>query len=137
MGKVTCRLVRFCVGKHLANDSLFIMTARILWVASLKCALDENGKELPPDPNTFVDKGIITFELLLVHQLGGIAELVVCSHPAPYNCVIRPVFQKFFLSLLRKVLVLRIKARPVHFRYRENSFVLVSNCIPLTGTACV
>jgi len=83
---------RICVGKHLANDSLFIMTARILWAATLKCARDENGKELPPDPNAFVDKGIITFVLLLVDQLGGIAELLVCSQPAPYNSVIGPRF---------------------------------------------
>lgn len=54
---------RICVGKNLANDSLFIKTARILWAASLKCALDENGKELPPDPNAFMDKGIVAFVL--------------------------------------------------------------------------
>jgi cytochrome P450 len=90
---------RVCVGKHLANDSLFIMTARMLWAATLKCARDENGKELPPDPNAFVDKGIITFVLLLVDQLGGIAELLICSHPAPLNCVIGPRFPEV-LSIL-------------------------------------
>ena len=50
---------RVCVGKHLANDSLFIHTARILWAATLKCALDKNGKELTPDTSSFVDVGII------------------------------------------------------------------------------
>ena len=66
---------RICVGKHLANDSLFIMTARILWTATLKCARDENGKELPPDPNAFVDKGIITFVPLPAGiNLGRITE---------------------------------------------------------------
>jgi len=71
---------RVCVGKHLANDSLFIMTTRVLWAATLKCARDENGKELPPDLNAFVDKGMIT-------------------HPAPYNCVIGPRFPEV-LSIL-------------------------------------
>jgi cytochrome P450 len=90
---------RVCVGKHLANESLFITTARILWAATLKCARDENGKELPPDLDDFVDNGIVTFVLLPVDQLGVIAELLVCSRPAPYNCVIGPRFSEV-LSIL-------------------------------------
>ena len=50
---------RICVGKHLANESLFIHTARILWAATLKCAQDENGKELPPDISAFVEVGTV------------------------------------------------------------------------------
>jgi cytochrome P450 len=50
---------RVCVGKHLANESLFIRTAMILWAAIIKCARDENGKEVPPDTNAFVDLGFI------------------------------------------------------------------------------
>ena len=50
---------RACVGRHLANDSLFIFTARILWAASLKCPRDENGKERLPDMSAFVGLGII------------------------------------------------------------------------------
>ena len=50
---------RVCVGRHLANDSLFIFTARILWAASVNCARDKNGQERLPDMNTFVDLGII------------------------------------------------------------------------------
>jgi cytochrome P450 len=61
---------RICVGKHLANDSLFMNTARILWAATLGCARDENGKALPPDTSAFVDKGIITFVLMQVIRYG-------------------------------------------------------------------
>jgi cytochrome P450 len=50
---------RICVGKHLANESLFIHTARILWAATLKCARDVNGKELPPDTSGFVVVGTV------------------------------------------------------------------------------
>ena len=50
---------RVCVGRHLANDSLFIFTARVLWATSLKCTRDENGKDQLPDMNTFVDLGVI------------------------------------------------------------------------------
>ena len=44
---------RFCIGKHLANDSLFIETARILWASTLKYARDKNGRELPLDVSAF------------------------------------------------------------------------------------
>jgi cytochrome P450 len=49
---------RICVGNHLANNTLFINTARILWAAKIECARDENGKELPLDTDTFVGNGL-------------------------------------------------------------------------------
>ena len=50
---------RICVGKDLANDTLFINTARILWAAKLERARDENGKEVPLDTETLVDAGMV------------------------------------------------------------------------------
>ena len=50
---------RVCVGRNLANDSLFIHTARILWATSIKCTRDENGEELPPDTSPF-EKEVFT-----------------------------------------------------------------------------
>ena len=50
---------RVCVGRHLANESLFIHTARILWASTLKCAQDENGVDLLPDINAFVEVGFM------------------------------------------------------------------------------
>jgi cytochrome P450 len=50
---------RICIGKHLANESLFIYTARILWAATLECAKDENGNDLLPDSSAFIDEGLI------------------------------------------------------------------------------
>ena len=61
---------RICVGKYLANDSLFINTATTLWAANLECARDENGKDLPPDLNAFVDNGVNTLVLLFMGVLG-------------------------------------------------------------------
>ena len=49
---------RICVAKLLANNSLFIYTARILWAASLECVKDENGKDVLPDMNGFIDVGL-------------------------------------------------------------------------------
>jgi cytochrome P450 len=49
---------RICVGKDMANESLFIATARMLWAAKLERAKDENGKEVPLDIETLVDAGV-------------------------------------------------------------------------------
>jgi cytochrome P450 len=50
---------RICVGKDMAIESLFIVTARILWAAKLERARDENGKEVPLDIETIVDAGVV------------------------------------------------------------------------------
>ena len=48
---------RICVGKHLASDTLFINTARMLWATKLEGVRDKNGKEVPLDTDGFVDAG--------------------------------------------------------------------------------
>jgi cytochrome P450 len=50
---------RACVGKHAANESLFIDMATILWAAHLEPARDESGKEIPPDTETPIDLGTV------------------------------------------------------------------------------
>ena len=50
---------RICVGKHLANDSLFIHTARILWTANLESVKDENGRDVLPGLDGFIDTGLM------------------------------------------------------------------------------
>ena len=50
---------RICVGKDLANESLFIDTVRVLWAARLEPARDENGKEVVLDIETMVGAGSI------------------------------------------------------------------------------
>ena len=50
---------RVCVGRDMANDLLFIHTARILWAATIQFARDEKGKEQRPDTSAFVEVGLI------------------------------------------------------------------------------
>ena len=50
---------RACVGKHAANDLLFITMATVLWAARLEHARDENGKMIPVDTETPVDSGML------------------------------------------------------------------------------
>ncbi|KAI0256925.1 cytochrome P450 [Lactifluus subvellereus] len=64
---------RACVGKHLANESLFITIATILWAAILERDHDPSGKEVPLDTDTFVENGIV-------------------FQPLPYRCKIIPRF---------------------------------------------
>jgi len=50
---------RICVGKDLANESLFINTVRTLWAAKLARPRDERGKEVPLDIGTMVGAGVV------------------------------------------------------------------------------
>jgi cytochrome P450 len=50
---------RNCVGKLLANESLFIDVARILWAVHIDRVRDESGKELLPDTESIVDIGLV------------------------------------------------------------------------------
>jgi len=49
---------RACVGKHAANDTLFISMAMVLWAARLEPSQDENGEEVPLDTETPYDTGM-------------------------------------------------------------------------------
>jgi cytochrome P450 len=50
---------RACVGKHLANESLFIAIATVLWAANLERVRDQNGEEVPLDTESFVTVGML------------------------------------------------------------------------------
>jgi cytochrome P450 len=50
---------RACVGRHVANNSLFISIATTLWAANLERVRDESGEEVRLDTETFIDTGMI------------------------------------------------------------------------------
>ena len=50
---------RICVGKHAANEVLFIDIATVLWAAQLERACDASGKEMPLDTDSQIDTGMI------------------------------------------------------------------------------
>ena len=52
---------RACVGKHAANDALFMSMATVLWAMRLECPRDESGKEVPLDTETLVDNGMVMY----------------------------------------------------------------------------
>ncbi|KAK0226846.1 cytochrome P450 [Armillaria nabsnona] len=51
---------RICVGRHVANNSLFIDIAMMLWAMNIERATDENGVPLPLDVDGCVEDGLAT-----------------------------------------------------------------------------
>ncbi|THU84482.1 cytochrome P450, partial [Dendrothele bispora CBS 962.96] len=49
---------RICVGRHVANNSLFIEIAMMLWAMNIERARDENGKLLPMDVDGCWEDGL-------------------------------------------------------------------------------
>jgi len=55
---------RLCVGRHLANNTLFINIAIVLWAAKIERKKDESGEFLPLDVDGCVDHGIAVLAVL-------------------------------------------------------------------------
>ncbi|KAH9975377.1 cytochrome P450 [Lactifluus volemus] len=49
---------RICVGKHVANNSLFIDIAMMLWACTIEPAKDENGQVIPIDVDGCIEDGL-------------------------------------------------------------------------------
>ncbi|KAF5365846.1 hypothetical protein D9757_012801 [Collybiopsis confluens] len=50
---------RLCVGRHVANQSLFIDIALMLWALNIENPVDANGKPAPIDVDGFIDDGLV------------------------------------------------------------------------------
>ncbi|KAF8989959.1 cytochrome P450 [Cyathus striatus] len=65
---------RICVGRHVANDSMFILMACILWAFNISPAKDELGNVVIPNAMEFINEGLAT-------------------RPKPFPCRIAPRFE--------------------------------------------
>ena len=86
---------RACVGKHAANDTLFMSMATVLWAMRLECPRDESGKEVRLDTETPVDIGTVlyvTVSIFLCLGPGFEFGLMCSSRPVPYRCNALPRF---------------------------------------------
>jgi cytochrome P450 len=50
---------RTCAGKHVANNTMFIAFAVILWAMEIKPDKDEDGKDIPVDVDGYLDSGMV------------------------------------------------------------------------------
>lgn len=78
---------RICVGRHVANDTMFIAFAVMLWASEVVPAKDERGKDIPVDVDGYLDSG-------MVHL------------PLPFPCKITPRFPEV-IDILREERELR------------------------------
>jgi len=73
---------RRCIGRHAANNSLFIFIASILWANTIAPVKDDEGKPIIPD--TLETAG------------GGVVVL-----PVPFKCIITPRFPEAAAVVLK------------------------------------
>ncbi|PBK94399.1 cytochrome P450 [Armillaria gallica] len=66
---------RICVGRHVANNFLFINIAMMLWAMNIERATDESGVPLPLDVDGCIEEGLVT-------------------RPVPFKAKITPRFQE-------------------------------------------
>jgi cytochrome P450 len=50
---------RICIGRHVANDTMFIAFAILLWALEVVPAKDECGKDIPVDVDGYLDNGML------------------------------------------------------------------------------
>jgi cytochrome P450 len=50
---------RICPGRHLANNSVFIGIAMMLWASKIERKKDGSGRLLPLDVDKFIEQGIL------------------------------------------------------------------------------
>ena len=55
---------RACPGKHVANDTIFISIATVLWASSLERVYDQDGNAIPLDTNSFIYNGLAWYAVV-------------------------------------------------------------------------
>ncbi|KAF7790536.1 hypothetical protein EIP86_001492 [Pleurotus ostreatoroseus] len=58
---------RMCVGKDLANQTLFIDFATLLWACNIDKAIGADGNPIIPSQADFVDEGVVVYVQLVQH----------------------------------------------------------------------
>jgi len=66
---------RGCIGRHMANNSLFINMAIMLWATKLERKKDSSGRLLPLDVDGFVDHGVVVSVVITLIILGLDADM--------------------------------------------------------------
>ncbi|KAI0060313.1 cytochrome P450 [Artomyces pyxidatus] len=82
---------RICVGRHVANDSLFIDIATVLWAATLEPAKDSSGKTIPLDVESYTDVGLVWYVFCVLCSV-FFHPLSFHSRPNPFDWAVSPRF---------------------------------------------
>lgn len=81
---------RICVGRHLANNALFMSMAMLLWAMNIERAKDADGNLIPVDINKCEDHGIVVYVFPLVNLYNHLCHL--SSAPVHFMPKISPRF---------------------------------------------
>ena len=77
---------RVCVGKHVANNSLFIDFAMMLWACTIEPGKDENGKVIPIDVDGCIEDGLVVWVPPRVFlNYWTLTEPLAPSRPIPFK----------------------------------------------------
>jgi cytochrome P450 len=93
---------RECVGRHLANNSLFIDIAVMLWATKIERKKDISGQFLPLDMDGFVDHGLVRSADSSQTPRRSYLLGKSCRRPIPFDCEIYPRFPEAPALLLQE-----------------------------------
>ena len=84
---------RICIGRHVANNSLFLNIATILWAMNIERETDEKGNVVPLDVDGCVDHGLVVYVSDLILNLWRASSVLhFFRGPMPFQCKVTPRF---------------------------------------------
>jgi cytochrome P450 len=83
---------RICVGRHMADNSLFINIATLLWAMKIERKKDASGRFFPLDVDGWVDGGLIVLAGYITYHHVDSNTSVFRRHPVPFEVEIIPRF---------------------------------------------
>jgi cytochrome P450 len=83
---------RICVGRYMADNSLFINIAILLWATKIERKKDASGRFLPLDVDGWVDIGLVMLVRSIVYLCVDANVIVSCRRPVPFEAEITPRF---------------------------------------------
>ena len=83
---------RICVGRHMADNSLFINMAILLWAMNFDRKKDASGRLAPLDVNGWVDVGLVMLADFLIYFHVDANIIVSVRRPVPFEVEVTPRF---------------------------------------------
>ena len=80
---------RSCLGRQVANDSLFINVVLMLWSMNIECATDSEGNPTPIDIGESVGHGLM-YVMIFFNSVKYSQHQ--SRRPAPFQCKVTPRF---------------------------------------------
>ena len=94
---------RICVGRHMADNSLFINIAVLLWAVKIEREVDASGQLLPLDVDGFVDHGVVVSVDSSYIPKWILTCAIFADDRSPSNARSPRAFRRLLLCLYRNV----------------------------------